>query len=163
MVTTVSLQQPFEFYWWVVLLAIAMVAGVVAIVLYVIKKLFKIEFFHKKKNPALRIPPAKKLFEIKNDYTAQMERLAATYANKQMDKRAAYQKLSLLIRGFVHDATGLNVENFTKSEIKAFGIKQLDRLMEEYYIPEFAEDERSMDKDFLSSCNKALGVVRAWS
>ena len=63
----------------------------------------------------------------------------------------------------MHEATGLNVENYTKSEIKAFGIRQLDRLMEEYYIPEFAEDERARDKDFVSSCNKALGVVRAWS
>ncbi len=163
MVTTVSLQAPFEFYLWVVLIAIAMLAGAIVTALYVAKKLFKIEGFFKKKNPALHIPPAKKLFEIKNDYTAQMERLAATYANSQIDKRAAYQKLSLLIRGFVHDATGLNVENFTKSEIKAFGIRQLDRLMEEYYVPEFAEDERARDKDFMSSCNKALGVVRAWS
>lgn len=134
-----------------------------AIALYVAKKLFKIEGIFKKKNSAIQIPPPKKLFEIKNDYTVKMESLAATYANKQIDKRAAYQRLSLLIRGFVHDATGLNVENFTKSEIRAFGIRQLDRLMEEYYIPEFAEDERARDKDFMSSCNKALGVVRAWS
>jgi hypothetical protein len=163
MVTTVSLQPPFEFYWWVVLIALLIVAAVVAITLYVIKKLFKIDGFFKKKNPAIQVPPPRKLYEIKNDYTAQMERLAATYGNKQIDKRAAYQRLSLLIRGFVHDATGLNVENLTRNEIRAYGIRQLDRLMEEYYIPEFAEDERARDKDFMSSCNKALGVVRAWS
>jgi hypothetical protein len=163
MVTTVSLQPPFEYYWWVVLIAILLAAACIAILVYVIRKLLKIEGFIRKKNPAIHVPPPRKLYEIKNDYTEQMERLAATYANRQIDKRAAYQRLSLQIRGFVHEATGLNVENYTKSEIKAFGIRQLDRLMEEYYIPEFAEDERSRDKDFMSSCNKALGVVRAWS
>ena len=39
--------------------------------------------------------------------------------------------------------TGINVENFTIKEVKAFGIKKLDVLMEEYYVPEFAEDEKA--------------------
>ena len=40
---------------------------------------------------------------------------------------------------------------------------RLDELMEEYYVPEFAEDEKAKDKDFAESCNKAVGVIKAWS
>ena len=63
----------------------------------------------------------------------------------------------------MHEVTGINVENFTLREVKAFGIKKLDTLMEEYYVPEFAEDEKAQDKDFLQSCNRAMGVIKAWS
>ena len=126
MVTTVSLQPPFEYYWWVDLIAVLLATACIAVLVYVIRKLLKIEGLIKGKNPAIHVPPPKKLYEIKNDYTDQMERLAATYANRQIDKRAAYQRLSLQIRGFVHEATGLNVENYTKSEIKAFGISWTD-------------------------------------
>ena len=49
------------------------------------------------------------------------------------------------------------------TEIKAFGIKSLDKLMNEYYVPEFAEDEKSREKNFLQSCDKSLGVIRKWN
>ena len=63
----------------------------------------------------------------------------------------------------MQEATGINVENYTKAEIKVFGIKHLDNLMEEYYVPEFAEDEKAQNRDFANSCNTALGVIRTWS
>ena len=85
------------------------------------------------------------------------------YTQNKGDTREGYQQLSALIREFVHEVTGINVENFTIKEVKAFGIKKLDVLMEEYYVPEFAEDEKAKDRDFAESCNKAVGVIKAWS
>ena len=55
------------------------------------------------------------------------------------------------------------MESLVKSEIKALGIRNLDKLMEEYYVPEFAEDEKAENKDLISSCVSAMGVIKSWS
>ena len=164
MVTTVTLQPPFEYYWWVILIAAILAAAAIAIVLYVLNKYFHIfsKLFSKPKSQ-IKTPPSKLLYQIKEDYIGQLQQLSLAYGSKSMDKRTAYQRLSLLIRGFVKEATGINVENYTKAEIKAFGIRHLDNLMEEYYVPEFAEEERASGRDFVNSCNIALGVIRTWS
>ncbi len=162
MVTTVSLQPPFEYYWWVIVIAILLMAGAVALCIYVLSKVISAKKAMQKK-AVIKTPPPRMLMDIKNHYMLQLQGLMNLYSSKQITKREAYQRLSLLIRGFVHESTGLNVENFTKSEIKAFGIKQLDQLMEEYYIPEFAEEEKSQNRDFNGSYQATLGVIKAWS
>ena len=163
MVTSVTLQPPFEYYWWVILIAALLAAAGIGLALYVLNKYFHIFAKFKKKNTVIKTPPPKYLYQVKEEYVAQLQNLAIAYGNRTMDKRTAYQRLSLLIRGFVKEATGINVENYTKAEIKAFGIRHLDNLMEEYYVPEFAEEERAAGRDFVNSCNTALGVIRAWS
>ena len=163
MVTSVTLQEPFEYYWWVILIAAILAVAALAIVLYVLNKYFHIFSAFKKKKSIIKTPPPKYLYQIKEDYAAKLQNLAIAYGNRTMDKRTAYQRLSLLIRGFVKEATGINVENYTKAEIKGFGIRHLDNLMEEYYVPEFAEEERAQNRDFVNSCNIALGVIRTWS
>ena len=113
-------------------------------------------------NSPVKTPPRRELLEIKKQYIFSLQTLLKKYDSGNMGKRDAYQKMSLLIRGFVHEATGINVENHTKLEIRGCGLKNLDMLMEEYYIPEFAEDEKARNNDFKASCNKTLGVIKAW-
>ncbi|SFC60547.1 hypothetical protein [Butyrivibrio sp. YAB3001] len=163
MVTTVTLQQPFEYYWWVILIAVMFFILATVLLILALNKVFHFLSHNKKKKPVITRPPRRALYAIKADYSAQLQDLAEAYTNKKLDKRIGYQRLSLLIRGFVQEVTGLNVENFTKAEIKAFGIKKLDKLMDEYYVPEFAETVRSINKDFIGSCNNALGVIQSWN
>ena len=162
--TTVSLQPPFEFYWWIILIAVLLLVIAIVLMILALNKVFHfLSFGKKKESPVIIRPAPRKLLAIKSDYAARLKELSKEYSEKAVDKRTAYQKLSILIRGFVQEVTGINVENFTKSEIKAFGIRKLDKLIEEYYVPEFAEDERSRSKDFIRSCNTALGVIQRWS
>ncbi len=147
---------------------IAVVLGAIALtaIVFFLIKVFKAL---RKKKEAPR-PAATKIamspdmiYRVKNQYIGKVQALLNSYSQKKIDKREGYQQLSALIREFVHEVTGINVENFTIKEVKAFGIKKLDVLMEEYYVPEFAEDEKAKDKDFAESCNKAVGVIKAWS
>lgn len=161
MVTTVKQQPPFEYYWWVVMIAIIILAIGLALLLYSLNKYFELGLFSKK-NKLIQKPPRKELIQLKNEYAEKLRKLGWEYNAGEKSKREAYQRLSLLIRGFVHEATGINVENYTKKEIKKLGMPQLDRLMAEYYVPEFAEDERAKHKDFIASCNAALGVIGSW-
>ena len=147
---------------------IAVVLGAIALTAIVF---FRIKAFGiLRKQKAAPRPAARKIamspdmiYRVKNQYIGRVQALLNNYTQNKVDKREGYQQLSALIRGFVHEVTGINVENFTLREVKAFGIKKLDTLMEEYYVPEFAEDEKAQDKDFLQSCNRAMGVIKAWS
>ena len=147
---------------------IAVVLGAIALtaIVFFLIKVFKA--LRKKKNAPR--PAATKIamspdmiYRVKNQYIGRVQALLNNYTQNKVDKREGYQQLSALIREFVHEVTGINVENFTIKEVKAFGIKKLDVLMEEYYVPEFAEDEKAKDRDFAESCNKAVGVIKAWS
>ena len=117
----------------------------------------------KQEKPKLKRLTPQELFALKRKYEAQLQGLLRTYAGNQIEKREAYQDLSMLIREFVRDATGIHVENYTVKEIKSLGIRRLDMLMDEYYVPEFAEEFRAKNKDFITSVNTALGVIRTWS
>ncbi len=163
MVTTVTLRPPFEYYWWVILIAVLVLLGAIALLVVALLRLYK--FYRMQKNagrPVIKTPTRRELAVIKNDYIHRLSALSDAYRNKTIDMRNAYQRLSIEIRGFVAETTGINVDSYTKSEIKAIGIVSLDKLMEEYYIPEFGEDVRSTGRDFLSSLNRTLGVVKSW-
>ena len=165
MVTTVKLQAPFEYSWIVTLATI--VLGIIAavILVYVVKKLLDLREKATAKRPRyhkIRLTP-ENLAKMKKDYIGRVSVLLNGYLSGKLSKRDGYQKLSGIIRSFVHEVTGINVESFTVKEVKALGIRKLDELMEEYYVPEFAEDEKAENKDFAASCRVAMGVINSWS
>lgn len=165
METTVTLQGVFEYSWWV-----ALITGIIALVAaaLIIYSVVVLVAANRKANKSLEKPkvrnlPPQFLYVVKGRYVNELQKLLTKYTNNKITKREAYQKLSVVIRKFVHEATGINVENYTAKEVKALGIRNLDQLMEEYYVPEFAEDVRAKEKDFISSCNTAAGVIKSWS
>lgn len=165
MVTSVKLQMPFEYSWWVsVITILILLLGLIG-VNYVFFWLYR-----NVQKASASMPAAHKIImtpevlrRVKEQYTLRVQSVMDRYSSGALSKRDGYQELSLVIRGFVHEVTGINVENFTAKEVKAMGIRRLDVLMEEYYVPEFAEDERSREKDLMASCNVAMGVIKAWS
>lgn len=164
METTVTLQKVFEYSWWVVVVAAVIAAIAAVLVIYSIVVFIKANRKPKTSGaPKVRNLPPQFLYVVKGKYVNELQKLLGKYSQNRIGKREAYQKLSVIIRKFVHEATGINVENYTAKEVKALGIRNLDQLMEEYYVPEFAEDERAEEKDFVSSCNTAAGVIKSWS
>lgn len=164
MVTTVKLQSPFEYSFWVIVIAALILAAAIGLLVYLIMRLVRI-FQKLPPRPAARkieLNPYV-LGRMKEEYVGKIENIAGGYKNGAITKRDGYQRLSAIIREFVHEATGINVESLVKSEIKALGIRNLDKLMEEYYVPEFAEDEKAEHKDLISSCVSAMGVIKSWS
>ena len=165
MVTTVKLQAPFEYSWIVTLATIALGIIAAVILVYVVKKLLDLREKTAAKRPRyhkIHLTP-ENLAKMKKDYIGRVSALLNGYLSGNLTKRDGYQKLSGIIRSFVHEVTGINVESFTVKEVKALGIRKLDELMEEYYVPEFAEDEKAENKDFAASCRVAMGVINSWS
>ncbi len=165
MVTSVKLQSPFEYSWWVYLIfAGLLILALVLVILGIARIMPYLKKEKKIPSVARKVAMTPGLLQaLKEQYVTRVQALVGLYRDGKVGKRDGYQQLSYVIRSFVHEVTGINVENYTKSEVKAMGIRNLDILMEEYYVPEFAEDERGRDKDLEKSCNTAMGVIRSWS
>ena len=165
MVTTVKLQNAFEYSWWVGAIAFILLLVSLGVIIFTIVRMLSLREKKLQNRPAYRkiVMTPDVLIRVKNQYSQKVQNIANKYSGGFISKRDGYQELSSVIREFVHEVTGINVENFTVSEVKAMGIKKLDVLMEEYYVPEFAEDEKAEGKDLLASCNTAVGVIRSWS
>ena len=165
MVTTVELQNPFEYSLWVSILAAVFILMAIGLLAFIVIKAL---FFNK---PAVAPAPVPVNAPVrtnmvqgtKNQYIQRVQDIKNRYAAGAVSKRVGYQELSAVVREFVHAATGINVENLTAAEIKGMGIGMLDVLMEEYYVPEFAEDERAKKKNLSAACDKTEGVIRAWN
>jgi hypothetical protein len=165
MVTSVKLQNPFEYSWWVYLVfAVLLLAAFVLLICGGVKAAPYLKKEKKIPSVARKVAMTPGLLRaLKEQYVSRVQAIIKGYTEGTVSKRDGYQQLSFVIRSFVHEVTGINVENYTISEVKAMGIRKLDILMEEYYVPEFAEDEKARDKDLTKSCNTAMGVIKSWS
>ncbi len=165
MVTSVKLQDVFEYSWWVYLAFAILLLFALGLIIYAIAKAAPY-LKRQKKIPSVArrvaLTPGM-LLALKNQYVSRVQEIINGYKGGGVSKREGYQQLSLVIRSFVHEVTGINVENYTIKEVRAMGIRKLDLLMEEYYVPEFAEDEKARDRDLEKSCVSAMGVIRSWS
>ena len=164
METTVTLQDPFEYSWWVLVVgAVCLLLGIILLIIS-LRKIIKLL---KKKKEEQSVEPPKLVSNlitrtIGERYIKKIDALKKNYQKGKITKRDGYQELSLIIRGFVHECTGKDVEKCTLKDLKEMKVYWLANLIEDYYIPEFAEDSRAEQKDFVQSCDNAMGVIRSW-
>ena len=161
----VTLRPPFEYSLWVlVVFGVLLVASLVLLIL-ALRKLKNDAPAQEvaEERPVYKNPGQITLYNAKRKYVLQIQRLLADYSDQKISKRDGYQKLSLIIRGFVQDTTRIDVTKCTLRDLKALKIPKLDTLIEEYYVPEFGEDARSLNDSLEASCNRAMGVIKSWS
>lgn len=160
MQTSVPLQDPFSYALWpilllvVILLFISLVAVVWGI-LVLIKKVYKAP---KKEIKAPR-PVTKNKVTVKQEYLAKITSLEEDLKTEKIDVRECYQRLSVYIREFAYQMTGIDVTKFTLSEIKEIKMSQLDELIQEYYAPEFARESKG---NAMISIAKTKKVIETW-
>ncbi len=97
--------------------------------------------------------------DIKNKYLQEIDNLLLCFNENKISLRSTYQKLSKLIRNFIYEVTGIKVQNYTLSDIKAINMPILSTLVEEYYHPEFAKESKG---DITSSITKTREVIAKW-
>jgi len=97
--------------------------------------------------------------QIKDKYIKMLYNIEAKRHDNKISDRHAFQELSTVIRHFVYDMTGIKVQNYTLEEIGKLNIPNLYYLIDECYIPEFAEDNTTQVYDTI---NKARKVIEEW-
>ena len=157
MKTSVELQGPFSYMIIWVILAVLFIGAVVFSQIFFRKKLGD----RLKREKQIRI---KKIAEstlegLKKKYIGELACIEMDLRNQNITVRQAYQKMSLCIRLFVFDVTGIKVQKYSLSEIRRVNIPQLTQLVREYYEPEFALESRM---DVMSSLGRTRGVIESW-
>ena len=86
--------------------------------------------------------------------------LEARYEMGKVSEKEAYQELSKYIRHFVHDVTGIRVQNYTLEDIGRLNMPMLYYLIAECYAPEFSADASG---NLGESIRKAREVIYGWN
>lgn len=161
MITSVELQEPMSYYLFWLILAIVAVAAVFFVQIffrYLLRDQLRRK--RKKKKPKIRKVSKKPLAVLKWEYLQKMDYLERSIMSQRIDRRTAYQELSGLIRTFVHDVTGIKVQNYSLREIRMLGMPGLTALVQEYYEPEFARQSMA---DIRGSVFRTRKAIELWS
>jgi len=134
----------------IIIIVIITITGII-IILNKPKKANKLE---------IKPPSYKNLISIKNTYLNEITILLNNLNNNSITSRRAYQTLSLIIRGFVYEATNIQVMNCTLKDIASLNIPILYELVREYYEPEFSKNTKG---NIVNSINKTKEVIEKWN
>ena len=115
---------------------------------------------NRRKKPIKNVVMSKNIVSIKSKYLNMISILYNDVANDKINNRAAYQKLSSIVRNFIFESTNIHVQNYTLSDIKQVDIPILYELVSEYYDPEFSKISKG---NIIASLEKTKGVIERWN
>ena len=150
-----SLQEPFSYSIYPILFFFGLL--LLPILVYFLKKYIKIP---KKKQSVYNYYVTKDIYTIKYEYLNKLNMLESELDGGMITSRKAYQELSMTIRLFVYELTGVEVQSYTLKEIKKLNIPVLYELIKEYYDPEFSKLSKGNIK---LSIDKTRGVIQRWN
>ena len=154
MQVTVKLQEPFSFSIIPILVLFCLLS--VSAYLYIKKKKRKTI---NDETPEVKEVDERSIIKYQKKYIKQLQILQTKVNNKKISNRRAYQRLSKIIRYFVHEVTGINVHNYTLVEIKKLKMNKLTELIEEYYVYEFSNMKTG---NINESIDKTRKVIVRW-
>ncbi|WP_394938129.1 hypothetical protein [Psychromicrobium sp. YIM B11713] len=108
---------------------------------------------------AIPMPP-KRVPALRAEYLARIDQLVFRHHAGELSARDAHQKLSLLVRGFVQELTGVRTERMTLAELRTAGLPMVGDVVEVFYPAEFGvQDAESLGH----SADAARQLVGTWS
>lgn len=154
-----ALRDPFVYSHWWLWVGLACLVAVVCWYGFVF-------FYTRKKRPnqlhlqKLVEPRNVDLTRLRKKYLALIDEVEALHNSQQMTKRAAYQKLSNLVRFFVYEASGFKAHVMTLLDLTLSRYPDLAKTIESYYPTEFDIKDYGSVQDAASAARK---VVTTWS
>lgn len=96
---------------------------------------------------------------VKEKYLGMIDEVAAEHAAGELDPRALAQRLSLVLRFFAHESTGVVAEVMTLRDLGGADLPAVRGAVEQYYPPSFRRAARH-DPD--AALAAARQVVATW-
>ena len=163
METSVQPQPPLPYPTWMLVVGIALLVAAIVLAVFA-RRLLRDGSRGKKADPSPEKPPTVvpyfDPFESKMRHVAQLDRLRQSYDMGQVDSRVAHEEISRVARSFAHEATGIDVRNYTLEELRRSPYPALAGLIEICYEPEFAESSSVDPRD---SIERAKAVIWSWT
>lgn len=151
MKTSVNLQGPFSYALWPIIVVGALLLLCIGILIFPkLKSLFK----------PRKVPAPEKVIEIKNKFLMELSGIEVDLVNNRISTRDAYKKMSVCIRAFVFEVTGIEVLSYTLQDIQRLKMPLLEELIEEFYAPEFAVKSIG---DSMASLKKTKRAIERWN
>lgn len=154
MQTTVSLQEPFSYTIYTIIILFALLMGCI-LYFYFNRRTTKKEI-----DIPLKEVPLKDIRTIKEKYLKKIDTLKLRTDNNKISVRKAYQELSKIIRYFIYEVTNIKVQNYTLLDIRRLNMPILMELMQEYYVPEFSRNSLG---NIQNSIIKTRKVIEKWN
>jgi len=92
----------------------------------------------------------------------ELARLEAAVAGGRVPVRSGFQQLSLAVRSFTEDTTGVRARSMTLEELRTSADPRVAEAVAEMYPPEFAPEDADAD-DFARSLARARELVSSWT
>ena len=156
--SVVNLKDPFTYPVWPILL---LLLGAIAVgITYLLIR-------RKKEAPPVEVPPEpqqprfnyNQKTELKAKYVNILYLIEQAFRNGEISAREAYQRLSVAIRDFLKEISGVDVTKCTLMEMRSMRVPIITQLIEGYYEPEFAVET---DDDVIMSITSAKKVIERW-
>lgn len=148
----VKLRNPFSYSNIGLVLLVIAIFGILLVIL--------IDILSKKVKEIKETPKPIDVNMIKNEYLAKIDNLIKRVNNKEIKERKAYNELSVIIREFIFKTTHIDVLKYTLADAKATNNKELIKLLNEYYEPEFSSEGKG---DLNTSIENTRKVIREWN
>ncbi|MHA7177740.1 hypothetical protein ACX80D_13885 [Arthrobacter sp. Sr24] len=98
---------------------------------------------------------------VKRKYWSLIDDIQHRYDAGQLDGRAAHLELSLVVRTFVHEMTGLQTQRMTLAQLREHRLPLAADAVEQFYPAEFSRV--SQNYSFPESAQTAREVVARWN
>ncbi|MCU1527492.1 MAG: hypothetical protein JWP75_1255 [Frondihabitans sp.] len=138
------------------LLGLGLVALIVAWYVFVVR-------FSRTRLPhpaVVRGPSRAELRELKLKYTGLIDEVDAEFRAGRLTERAVHGRLSLLLRFFAYEASGVDAQVMTLTDLRAARIPRVAGAVEGYYPPAFQQQHPG---DPAAAVATAREVVTTWS
>ena len=96
---------------------------------------------------------------VRANYLASIDEVVAAHQRGELGSRAAHQRLSALVRGYVHESSGYPASAMTLGELRRLNLPGLTRAVERFYPAEFGRDDSAA---VITSATDARRVVQEW-
>lgn len=160
---TVELQDMFSYSFWLTAgtTVLVLLIGIIGLIVFIKTRNKKKTVVAKQAPVQMKQPKGKPVSgeQIKQKYCVMIDELENQYRGGKLSNRKAYQELSVIVRRFVYEVTGVEVPNFTLEEINRLNMPSLYSLIAECYTPEFSVDK---DGNIYDTMNKTRTVIKEW-
>lgn len=145
-----------------------LVVGILLIALVVAWYVFVVRFARTRIPRAVgdtgRAPADLRVLKVK--YAGLIDEVEAEFREGRYSERAVASRLSLLLRFFAHEASGVDAQVMTLSDLRAARVPAVTSAVEAYYPPAFrpvSDQDAESEADPEAALDTAREVVRSWS
>jgi hypothetical protein len=96
---------------------------------------------------------------VRANYLASIDEVVRAHQRGELTSRAAHQRLSALVRGYVHESSGYPASAMTLGELRRLNLPGLTGAVERFYPAEFGTDNSAA---VTTSAADARRVVQDW-